>query len=72
MSRLSLHDSPPLMAGSEVLVSFLDGDPDRPVLYPGGLDSGGRRNMASKKPPPGNSDVRLLFDWLLNPPDTTP
>ncbi|AOE64920.1 type VI secretion system tip protein TssI/VgrG [Pseudomonas corrugata] len=72
MSRSSPHDNLPLMTGSEVLVSFLDGDPDRPVLCPGGIDSGGGRIMAQPKPAPGNTDVRLLFDWLLNPPDTKP
>ena len=49
------------LAGSDVLVSFLDSDPDRPVLY-----------AAASNPPrprPGRQpkgDDRLLFDWLLN------
>lgn len=61
-----------LIAGSEVLVSFLDGDPDRPVLCPGALDTEGRQAVAPPQPALGNQDSRLLFDWLLNPPDTTP
>jgi type VI secretion system secreted protein VgrG len=77
MSRLDLNDSPALIAGSEVLVSFLDGDPDRPVLSPGlpgagTNDTGGRQATAPSLPMPENNDARLLFDWLLNPPDMTP
>ncbi|WP_210643749.1 type VI secretion system tip protein TssI/VgrG [Pseudomonas sp. Tri1] len=71
VSRLTLDASPTLMAGSEVLVSFLDGDPDRPVLCPGIIDSGGGQAAASPKSAPGNDDAGLLLDWLLNPPDTT-
>lgn len=73
VSRLAVDSRPSWVAGSEVLVSFLDGDPDRPVLcarLPGpGADNGG---PASAPPSaPGNNDVSLLFDWLLNPPDMT-
>ncbi|MCJ8203911.1 type VI secretion system tip protein TssI/VgrG [Pseudomonas sp. RGM2987] len=72
VSRLALGASTCLVAGSEVLVSFLDGDPDRPVLCPGAVDTGA--GLASEAPevPPGHTDSRLLFDWLLNPPDATP
>jgi type VI secretion system VgrG family protein len=46
--------------GSEVWVSFLDSDPDRPILCLGN----------SRKPPPRESprarDSSLLLDWLLN------
>ncbi|VVN18672.1 Actin cross-linking toxin VgrG1 [Pseudomonas fluorescens] len=49
------------VAGTEVLVSFLDSDPDRPVLCA----------AASNPPPPRprpqpRGDDRLLFDWLIN------
>lgn len=72
VSRLALGARPALIAGSKVLVSFLDGDPDRPVLCPGVVDSGGGQAAAPPKPAPSPSDAGLLFDWLLNPPDTTP
>ncbi|SSB94707.1 type VI secretion system secreted protein VgrG [Pseudomonas sp. 43mfcvi1.1] len=72
VSRLTLGDSPSLMAGSEVLVSFLDGDPDRPVLCPGAIDTGAGQTAVPPKPPRGNHDAGLLLDWLLNPPDFTP
>lgn len=71
VSRLAPGDGPGLMAGSEVLVSFLDGDPDRPVLCPGAVDTGAGR-VVSPKPSRGNPDAGLLLDWLLNPPDFTP
>lgn len=71
VSRPTLNDTPALMTGSEVLVSFLDGDPDRPVLCPGGIDTGGGRAAAPPKPVPGKHDAGLLLDWLLNPPDPT-
>ncbi|QVW26915.1 type VI secretion system tip protein VgrG [Pseudomonas hormoni] len=49
------------VAGTDVLISFLDSDPDRPVLYA----------TASSPPAPGpvpqpKGDDRLLFDWLVN------
>jgi type VI secretion system secreted protein VgrG len=47
-------------AGSEVWVSFLDSDPDRPILC---LDVSQPR-PARKTPEP--SDNGLLLDWLLN------
>ena len=72
MSRLTPDGSSPLMGGSEVLVSFLDGDPDRPVLCPGAIDAGNGQAGTPRKPVPGNRDARLLFDWLLNPPDAPP
>jgi len=53
-------------AGAEVLVSFLDHDPDRPVVC-GVLDQ--------PVPPPASpprGDAQLLFDWLLYGPDITP
>ncbi|MDI2143121.1 MULTISPECIES: type VI secretion system Vgr family protein [unclassified Pseudomonas] len=49
-------------AGSEVWVSFLDSDPDRPILC---LDVSQPR-PARKKPEP--HDDGLLLDWLLNRP----
>ncbi len=72
VSRLTLGGSPSLMAGSEVLVSFLDGDPDRPVLCPGAVDIGAGHTATRPKSPRGNPDAGLLLDWLLNPPDFTP
>ncbi len=48
------------VGGAEVLVSFLDSDPDRPVLCA----------MASAPPTPtarrAGGDDRLLLDWLIN------
>jgi type VI secretion system secreted protein VgrG len=48
------------IAGTEVLISFLDSDPDRPVLCA----------TAGRPPKPGaayrpRSDGRLLLDWLI-------
>jgi type VI secretion system secreted protein VgrG len=49
------------VAGTDVLVSFLDSDPDRPVLC-----------IATSNPPPPRQrpqrqgDDRLLLDWLIN------
>ncbi|WP_434557758.1 type VI secretion system Vgr family protein [Pseudomonas sp. Z4-20] len=64
----------PLIAGSEVLVSFLEGDPDRPVLCPAMPGSGLNSDGTSPAHPsePGGKDVGLLFDWLMNPPDASP
>ncbi|WP_414909411.1 type VI secretion system Vgr family protein [Pseudomonas sp. IT-P253] len=49
------------LGGCEVLISFLDSDPDRPVL------------CATASPPPApriadepRNDARLLLDWLVN------
>ncbi|UWF47338.1 type VI secretion system tip protein VgrG [Pseudomonas sp. N3-W] len=52
-------------AGSDVLINFLDGDPDRPVLF---ITSGCEppQPAAARKP---RSDTRLLLDWLINRPD---
>ncbi|WHS58573.1 type VI secretion system tip protein TssI/VgrG [Pseudomonas sp. G2-4] len=72
VSRLTLDASPTLIAGSEVRVSFLDGDPDRPVLCPGAVDTGAGSAAAAPKPPLRDHDAGLLLDWLLNPPDLTP
>lgn len=52
------------LAGSEVLVSFLDHDPDRPLIC-GLLDP--QRDSPPTRPAP--IDTRLLFDWLLHDPD---
>jgi type VI secretion system secreted protein VgrG len=71
MSRLTQAGHPVLMAGSEVLVSFLDGDPDRPVLCPGALAFGTRPAASPPEPPRANGDPGPLLDWLLNPPDLT-
>jgi type VI secretion system secreted protein VgrG len=54
-------------AGTDVLISFLDSDPDRPVLCAG---------MGHPKPSRPASeprrDGRLLLDWLVNRPDLAP
>ncbi|MGN8278104.1 type VI secretion system Vgr family protein [Pseudomonas sp. SMN5] len=71
VSRLGQRNETCLTGGSEVLVSFLDGDPDRPVLCPGALDTGAGLPCEAPKTPPANGDSGLLFDWLLNPPDAT-
>ncbi|WP_409317529.1 type VI secretion system Vgr family protein [Pseudomonas sp. KCJK9016] len=47
-------------AGSEVWVSFLDSDPDRPILC---LDVG---HVRATQPPSESLDDDLLLDWLLN------
>jgi type VI secretion system secreted protein VgrG len=55
------------MAGSDGLVSFLDGDPDRPVFC---------ASLAQRPPPrparapEPRSDTRLLLDWLIKPRNT--
>lgn len=56
--RLTSADLP--CAGSEVWVSFLDGDPDRPILC-----LGNSPDPAPRSPPPARDDG-LLLDWLLN------
>ncbi|ROM77026.1 type IV secretion protein Rhs [Pseudomonas brassicacearum] len=71
VSRLSLGTPPVLTAGSQVLVSFLDGDPDRPVLCPGVFDTGAG-STAALQSPQHTPDAGLLLDWLLNPPDLAP
>jgi type VI secretion system secreted protein VgrG len=70
LSRLTMHDSQVPLAGSQVLVTFLDGDPDRPVLCPGTFSSPGPRNSAA--PAPSILPGLLLLDWLLSPPDMNP
>ncbi|MDO7899468.1 type VI secretion system Vgr family protein [Pseudomonas citrulli] len=72
VSRLSLQVPPVLVAGSQVLVSFLDGDPDRPVLCPGAFDAGPGPATAPPRSPQGACGSGLLLDWLLNPPDLSP
>lgn len=59
--RLAPHELP--RAGSEVWVSFLDADPDRPILC-----------LTNPRPPPPNEtppprDSSLLLDWLLHGAD---
>ncbi|MBT2339124.1 MULTISPECIES: type VI secretion system Vgr family protein [Pseudomonas] len=72
VSRLTPKEQSALLAGSQVLVSFLDGDPDRPVLCPGVLDPGAGPTPVPVKTPQGPHDAGLLLDWLLNPPDLAP
>jgi type VI secretion system secreted protein VgrG len=55
------------MAGTEVLVSFLDSDPDRPVLCAGI----GHRQPSRPATEP-RRDARLLLDWLINRSDLAP
>ena len=49
------------IAGTDVLVSFLDGDPDRPVLCP-------CADVPAAPPStrPTRGDDRLLLDWLMH------
>lgn len=49
------------LAGTNVLISFLDSDPDRPVLYAAATSP-----PAPRPAPRPKGDDRLLFDWLLN------
>ena len=53
------------LAGSEVLVSFLDSDPDRPVLY-----ATASQPPTPRPAPQTRCDDRLLLDWLIRPMDT--
>ncbi|VVQ20451.1 type VI secretion system Vgr family protein [Pseudomonas fluorescens] len=53
-------------AGSEVFVSFLDNDPDRPVLCVG---LGQIHPPEPARPREPRGDTRLLLDWLLNRSD---
>lgn len=49
------------VAGSDVLIGFLDSDPDRPVLYAAASSPPAPRPLPRPK-----GDDRLLFDWLVN------
>ncbi|KPN87338.1 type VI secretion system Vgr family protein [Pseudomonas nunensis] len=53
-------------AGSEVFISFLDSDPDRPVI----CAVSNIQNSPPAHSPTPRGDTRLLFDWLVNRPDT--
>ena len=53
-------------AGSEVLINFLDSDPDRPVLCVG---LGQIHTPEPVRPREPHSDTRLLLDWLVNRSD---
>ncbi|WP_367374892.1 type VI secretion system Vgr family protein [Pseudomonas lini] len=55
------------MAGTDVLISFLDSDPDRPVLC-----AGMGHPQPSRPPPEPRRDGRLLLDWLVNRSDLAP
>ncbi|CAI8722598.1 type VI secretion system secreted protein VgrG [Pseudomonas sp. IT-P258] len=57
------------VAGSEVLVVFLDSDPDRPVLC---TAMGPRPQPHRPRPREPRGDTRLLFDWLLSRSDLAP
>lgn len=57
------------VAGSEVLVIFLDSDPDRPVLCTAMSPKPQPRRPRPREP---RGDTRLLFDWLLNRSDLAP
>jgi type VI secretion system secreted protein VgrG len=54
-------------AGSDVLISFLDSDPDRPVLCVGMGHHPRTRPVAEPR-----RDSHLLLDWLVNRSDLTP
>ncbi|MNN98888.1 hypothetical protein D3C81_2183950 [compost metagenome] len=49
------------LAGTEVLISFLDSDPDRPVLC--ATAGNPIKPLAAY---PSRRDGRLLLDWLIN------
>ncbi|MGF6130045.1 type VI secretion system secreted protein VgrG [Pseudomonas frederiksbergensis] len=53
------------VAGNNVFISFLDSDPDRPVICAGPSI----QNPRPPQSPPPRGDTRLLFDWLVNRPD---
>lgn len=55
------------MAGTDVLISFLDSDPDRPVLC-----AGRGHPQPSRPAPESHRDGRLLLDWLVNRSDLAP
>ncbi|WP_454835697.1 type VI secretion system Vgr family protein [Pseudomonas lini] len=55
------------MAGTDVLISFLDSDPDRPVLC-----AGMGHPQPSRPVPEPRRDGRLLLDWLANRSDLAP
>lgn len=52
------------IAGADVYISFLDSDPDRPILC-----SGSSPQPPPLIQPPRRSDTRLLLDWLVNRPE---
>ncbi|NUU37754.1 type VI secretion system Vgr family protein [Pseudomonas sp. C2B4] len=52
------------LAGSDGLVSFLDGDPDRPVFCATLGQHHAPRPLRAQAP---RSDTRLLLDWLIRP-----
>lgn len=49
------------VAGSDVLIGFLDSDPDRPVFY-----AAANTPPTPRPAPRPKCDDRLLFDWLVN------
>lgn len=52
------------LAGTDGLVSFLDGDPDRPVFC---ANLGMRPTHRPVRPCAPRGDTRLLLDWLIKP-----
>ena len=56
--RVALEELP--CAGSEVWVSFLDSDPDRPILCLG------NSRKPTPREPASTCDSSLLLDWLLD------
>jgi type VI secretion system secreted protein VgrG len=54
------------LAGSDGWVSFLDGDPERPVFC---ASLGQRSTPRSSRSSEPHSDTRLLLDWLTSPID---
>lgn len=55
------------LAGSDGLVSFLDGNPDRPVFC---ANLAQRRTPRPIAPPEPRNDTRLLLDWLTRRPES--
>ncbi|MCW8277815.1 type VI secretion system tip protein VgrG [Pseudomonas sp. PCH199] len=64
-NRIDLSQLP--LAGSDGLVSFLDGDADRPVFC---ASQGEPHTPAPVRCREPRSDTRLLLDWLTKPTDT--
>ncbi|MVV50084.1 type VI secretion system tip protein VgrG [Pseudomonas sp. PB120] len=65
VSRMDASSLP--VGGSEVLINFLDSDPDRPVLCATRANPPTPRSTGEPR-----NDGRLLLDWLINRSDLAP
>ncbi|MGJ7517378.1 type VI secretion system Vgr family protein [Pseudomonas baetica] len=68
LAALDSPSAPPLLpsAGSDGLISFLDGDADRPVFCATLKQHHTTRPARSQEP---RNDTRLLLDWLIQRPE---